>query len=964
MGALPRPDLPPGPHRDLVDALHDLHHRAGWPSLRTLAKKTGVSHTTVSKAFSTPTLPSWGTLELLVEAMGGDTAAFHHQWVTATSPPAPTLAAAPRIAGRRRELAVVRRHLETGTGLLLVLGEAGMGKTTLVTTAAATTDVFVATGHCLPLSAGVPLLPVADVLRDVFESDGGRWIRDAVEDCPTWVPGTLGRLLPELAPDPARATEDASLPHLMGVAVRSLLGALGSRRPLSITIEDLHWADTATLELLEQLLTRATAPLLGTWRLDDGEIGAAPTDWFTRVRRMPTVTTLSLVPLDVRETGEQLVLLTGRPVPPALVRATYERSRGLPMFTEQLAAHGPEADGLPSLLSDLLDARLKPLTERTWAVARTLGVADRPLATDLVAAGSGLGRDEVGSALRELADRTLLSDEARPAAALRHPLLAEAIRRRLLPGEAEIQHAGLARALAGSADPAPAEVARHWHLAGDVEQELAWRIRAARAAHDRFALRHEVDQWVRALALWPRGRGTAGDPPMRRYEALVAALDLVGGITGERARVLVDDALALVPDLAPLEAAELLQRVGDHLSSEGEIERGLELVSRALDAYDAAPPCEGHVRALFVLEFTLRKLGRLDESAAAVERGVRVAAQLPNLGWYRRMLVQRAWFAARDGDREVALKIAREAAEVEVVGPDPRGEALLAGTTTDILLLTAADVEDVVSAGTRGLDAVAPWGLDTYAVHAIRLNMAVAMRRAGQVRRASEFIRRCSDEGGGRPRDRVFELERAPLEMLEGRSERALALVAELDELRLWSGLEDRIEVDLTLAEVELWTGRSAGALRRLVHLARAAAPTESARDVGAVLAYAARAAADCRDPAAHRTLVTLRRSCSVDPFESERGPFDRRAWGRTWTAEMARLGQEETTEDWRLAAAEWDALGRPHEAAYCRWRGAQVALRAGHGTLASRLLVRGASDAREHAPLSQAIAATRAGVR
>ena len=166
MSALPRPELPPGPHRDLVDALHDLHHRAGWPSLRTLARETGVSHTTVSHAFSSPKVPSWGTLELLVEAMDGDTTAFHDLWLAATTPvddgPAPT----PRIAGRKPELAAVRRHLETGTGLLLVTGEAGIGKTTLVgAAAAAIADTFVATGHCLPLSAEVPLMPVVDVLR-------------------------------------------------------------------------------------------------------------------------------------------------------------------------------------------------------------------------------------------------------------------------------------------------------------------------------------------------------------------------------------------------------------------------------------------------------------------------------------------------------------------------------------------------------------------------------------------------------------------------------------------------------------------------------------------------------------------------------------------------------------------------------------------------------------------------------
>ena len=60
MGALPRPEVPPGPHRELVDALHDLHHRAGWPSLRRLAEQTGVSHTTVSKALSSAAAPQLG----------------------------------------------------------------------------------------------------------------------------------------------------------------------------------------------------------------------------------------------------------------------------------------------------------------------------------------------------------------------------------------------------------------------------------------------------------------------------------------------------------------------------------------------------------------------------------------------------------------------------------------------------------------------------------------------------------------------------------------------------------------------------------------------------------------------------------------------------------------------------------------------------------------------------------------
>ena len=126
MGALPRPDIPPGAHRELIDALHDLHHRAGWPSLRRLAAAAGCSHTTVSKAFSTRALPAWGTLELLVEAMEGDTTAFHNLWLHASAPTAvgsePPIAS---IAGRRDELAALRKLHKDRTGPWVFESERG-----------------------------------------------------------------------------------------------------------------------------------------------------------------------------------------------------------------------------------------------------------------------------------------------------------------------------------------------------------------------------------------------------------------------------------------------------------------------------------------------------------------------------------------------------------------------------------------------------------------------------------------------------------------------------------------------------------------------------------------------------------------------------------------------------------------------------------------------------------------------
>jgi predicted ATPase len=100
-------------------------------------------------------------------------------------------------------LTTVRGHLTSGTSrLLLFTGEAGIGKTTLVGTAAAGTvasgRVFVATGACLPLSSNVPLLPFAAILRTVYDADHGQWLKEALSDLAPYVSACLPRLLPEL----------------------------------------------------------------------------------------------------------------------------------------------------------------------------------------------------------------------------------------------------------------------------------------------------------------------------------------------------------------------------------------------------------------------------------------------------------------------------------------------------------------------------------------------------------------------------------------------------------------------------------------------------------------------------------------------------------------------------------------------------------------------------------------------
>ena len=109
---------------------------------------------------------------------------------------------------------------------------------------------------------------------------------------------------------------------------------------------------------------------------------------------------------------------------------------------------------------------------------------------------------------------------------------------------------------------------------------------------------------------------------------------------------------------------------------------------------------------------------------------------------------------------------------------------------------------------------------------------------------------------------------------------------------------------------------------------------------------------------------MTLHARCASDPFDIDAVAAEHDAARATWDAELARLAGAARIEHWVRAATAWDSLGRPHEAAYCRWRGAEVALRSAQSMLADRMLKRAARDAREHVPLREAVAKTAADAR
>jgi len=949
VSALPRPDLPPGPHRDLNHALHDLHHRAGWPSLRTLAKAAGCSHTTVSKAFSSPQVPSWGLVEVLVEEMDGDTTEFRQLWLAATTQPESVQPRPARIAGRRAELAAVRRHLESGTGLLLVTGEAGIGKTALVTTAASQADSFVAVGHCLPLSTEVPLLAVAEALRIINDHDDGRWLKEALAACPPFVAVTLRRLLPDLNGDET-ATTGAGGPSMLHLfnAIATVL-TFSERTATSVVLEDLHWADSTTLDMVEQLATRPSAPrLVGTWRLDDPGIPEQSQEWFARIRRLHSTVAVELSPLTQDETADQLRLLTRGEPSPELVAGIQARSAGHPLFTEQLAAQDANAD-MPTVLADLLDRRLGMLEGAEWGAARALGFADRGLGDDVLRGATGLAPDTLSPVLRRLhARRLVVSTESQ--VRLSHPLLAEAVRRRAMPGEAAEQHRRLATALAASPESTAAEIAVHWQAAGDHAEELTWRVAAAREAGQRLGPTQEAEQWIRALDLWSSDDGVHGTPPLNRVQAALHAMDALW--FAGRAEDVDAMAVSLLPraaELPPRDAARLLAAAARTEAAFRSREKGLRLSEQAVEIFETMAPSTDLLVALRARANALEALGRLSEAALARGRAAEVNRMLGDVDQERLLMAERAWELLEAGQPIEALHTVVAALRRQPPVLDPGVEVTLCKHHSNLLMEAGAPAAEVVEAARRGLALADEGAIDIANVAWLWHDLGLALARSGDVSGAAVLIDPLT-EGESVQAHHPLDLVRADLDLrrgrfddARGRAQRALAQhTPSLDVRNRWCGV---------LADVELWGEHAAGALEILLEQLDDLVGLDEVTFAGPYFIRAVRAAADL-DPGERLwdRVIGLRRRAVRDPFACQP---DSEA---TWAAELGRLREDDAVDRWLRAAAHWDRAGRSHDAAYCRWRGAQVALRSGQATTARRLLQQAARDAVQHVPLTDAI--------
>jgi AAA ATPase domain len=221
--------------------------------------------------------------------------------------------------GRERELARLQTALGEQARLVLVVGDAGIGKTRFVAEGlaqAAASGMSVISGGCLPLAEKLPLLPVADALGELSRLGGGAPFETALAAAPAYVRPEVARLLPRLAAgEPAVGEPVEGWRHeRLFAGVAEVLDWVARRAPLGLLIEDVHWADSATLDFLTYLVRAGRDDALTvvvTCRSDEVPLDAAVADWLTHVRRDATVEEIRHSPLSQGEAAEQITALVG-----------------------------------------------------------------------------------------------------------------------------------------------------------------------------------------------------------------------------------------------------------------------------------------------------------------------------------------------------------------------------------------------------------------------------------------------------------------------------------------------------------------------------------------------------------------------------------------------------------------------------------------------------------------------------
>ena len=734
-------------------------------------------------------------------------------------------------------------------------------------------------------------------------------------------------------------------------ALLSCLAALAERSRLVVVFEDLQWADSASVEVLD-FLTRnlgdSPVLLIGTFRSDEIERDQSLDRMVAELGRHRAVSSIELAGLDREATAAIMAKSLGRRPEWALLEAVYARCEGNPFLAQELTA-ARDMTSLPSGLRRVVMLRVERLTAEARHVVNIAAAAGASIDHRLlVTVADDLDAQSVTLAVNEAVRRQVLTVDGRSHFRFRHALQREAVYEGLLPSERARLHRRIAIALRenpelGSFGPGQAivELAGHWWHSEEWSEALPASIAAGEAAAALLAMPETYVHYGRALTACERLPEDLGRRAIDYVGLLLKAADaayLTGAV--QRSVELARAALgALDFDREPRRAAVAFTTLGRNALADGDgdgafeaFHRAVELLSRDSPSVELAAATAEQARAhMLVSRFEDAATHCHDAIAIAQAVGARAEEghALNTLG---------VCIAEQHGDFDAGIALlgrARAIAE-EIGHPDDLNRAY--ANLTHVLMSagrleeTARVVFDGIAQGER---------LVGVRLNGAGQNSAEALIRLGRWDEADDLLSRMDDHGVG---SCVFgpQAVRAALAIRRGRFDIAAERLEAADTFSAGlASVQVRGWFHMLSAELALEKRQPTQASEDIERALNIAAGTDDNMYRPEMCALGVRALADEHDTARARgravdsgkalrlAMALVEQAEHHVGLSHQDGPGGATRGGALLAmcqAEASRLGAPDP-DRWRTAAARWEAIPEPYHVAYCRLREAEAAL-------------------------------------
>jgi len=852
--------------------------------------------------------------------------------------------------GRATELACLAAAYEAVLGghcvTVLVGGDAGIGKSRLIEEfldVARLRDATVAVGLCVPGDGALPYAPVVGILRDLSV------IAPTADELLGFAGGDA-----QDPPDGRTTAPQVDAGYgktAFFESILQLLVQIAQTQPVVLAIQDVHWCDSASAQLLDYLIRNlGNSPVLFICSYRSEELGSEHSlaGWLAELGRGPRVVNLALAGLDRRELAMMLSEAAGTQVSGDLVDSVWARSQGNPFYAEELWSAGP-VEPLPAALQTLILIRVRRLTARCQqllGVAATIGAA---CDHELLAAVLGSDADAMDADLAEAIDGgVLVASPDGCAYSFRHALLREAVYSTLLPARRKALHKHIATALQrdsslGARSPSyrTSMLANHFWAAEDWAAVITPAIEAGDAAASVFAFREAELQIGRAMTALARldAAGVAVDVDR---QALLERASEYASYAGahERAVELARAAVQRARDAGDVNGEARCQLLLARSAwGVGDSTLALDSSRAAVELQPSDPPTELLAVALAEDARSFMMMGRFPAGAVRARQAIEVAEAVGADAVTAHARCTLGSCVGSEGQVEEGIELIRSALEVaeEVMQPE-------------LLNRVYANLSDLLVRADR-LEEAAAIVFDAQAmgeeIGGVRLSSAASnavgpLIRLGRWTEAEAMLDWLGIAPFGACAAGPF-VGRAPIAIARGTLTEAAELIETAHELS--DNLDDVQTSALVLdlhAQLEIERGRHQEAVDLARRAVRLTADSEDESFMPQCCATGIRASADRRDAA--------RGAVSGDAESAERDAQEfieslaaalarRAARGATLppystaltvlcNAELTRFGQSDA-QLWRQAADGFEASPDAYLSAYCRWREAEALLEA-----------------------------------